>query len=325
LVEIPLEDEVSVVRGPVGPRVTEPLVLLPYGAPLVDTLEEKPVDGIEEVTLVTLVGTLRVLLADPDELNEDGEVPVVKGAVGPLVSVPLVLLPYGAPLVETLEERPDDATEEVMLAVLVGILIVLLPGSMILEEDGEVPVVRGAVGPEVSELLVPLPYGAPLVPLLEGDPLETAVVVLFAVLEMTEDETPVGPRETELLVPLPYGAPLEEALEEKPVEAVLEVELAVLVTAETVLLIDTLTLEKEIPVEIGTVGPTNIPLLVPLPYGAPLEEALEEKPVEAALEVELAVPVETEEVLLALAVENEIPVTIGMVGPTSIPLLVPLP
>jgi hypothetical protein len=279
LVEIPLEDEVSVVRGPVGPRVTEPLVLLPYGAPLVDTLEEKPVDGIEEVTLVTLVGTLRVLLADPDEFEEDGEVPVVKGAVGPLVSVPLVLLPYGAPLVETLEERPDDATEEVTLAVFVGMLIVLLPGSKALEEDGEVPVVKGAVGPEVSELLVPLPY----------------------------------------------GAPLEEALEEKPVEAVLEVELAVLVTAETVLLIDTLTLEKGIPVEIGMVGPTNIPLLVPLPYGAPLEEAPEEKPVEAALEVELAVLVETEEVLLALAVEKGTPVTIDMVGPTSIPLLVPLP
>lgn len=263
MVETPLEDEVLVVKGAVGPRVTEPLVLLPYGAPLVDTLEEKPVDGAEEVTLETLVGTLRVLLADPDELEEDGEVPVVKGTVGPLVSEPLVLLPYGAPLVETLEERPDDATEEVVLEVLVEALIVLLPGSMTLEEDGEVPVVKGAVGPEVSELLVPLPYGAPLVPLLEGDPLEATVVVLFAVLEMTDDEMPVGPRETELLVPLPYGAPLMEALEEIPVEATLEVELAVPVKPEEVLL--ALAVEKEIPVEIGMVGPTSTPLLVPLP------------------------------------------------------------
>jgi hypothetical protein len=263
LVEIPLEDEVSVVRGAVGPRVTEPLVLLPYGAPLVDTLEEKPVDGAEEVTLVTLVGTLTVLLADPDELEEDGEVPVVKGAVGPLVNEPLVLLPYGAPLVEILEERPDDAIEEVVLAVLVGTLIVLLPGSTTLEEDGEVPVVRGAVGPEVSELLVPLPYGAPLVPLLEGDPLETAVVVLFAVLEMIEDEMPVGPRETELLVPLPYGAPLVGLLEGIPVEAAFDVELAVPVKPDEVLL--ALAVEKGIPVEIGMVGPTNIALLVPLP------------------------------------------------------------
>jgi hypothetical protein len=146
-------------------------------------------------------------------------------------------------------------------------------------EDGEVPVVKGTVGPRVTELLVLLLYGAPLLETLEENPLEAAVVVLFVALEVgivvllaleeIEDETPVerdavGPREIVLLVPLPYGAPLVELLDEKPVEAALEVELTTLVTGR-VLLEDTLMLEEEVVVETGTVGPREIVLLVPLP------------------------------------------------------------
>jgi hypothetical protein len=212
LVEIPLEAEVWVVRGAVGPRV---IVLFPYGDPLVETLEEKPVDGRREVQLAGFVGTLRVLLMDPTALVEDGEVPVVRGNVGPRGSELLVPLPYGAPLVPLLNEDPLEATVAVLFAALEVGRIVLL-ALMIIED--ETPVVRGTVGPRGSELLVPLPYGAPLVIPLEENPLEATVAVLFAALEvervvlltlvMTEDEAPVergtvGPRETVLLVPLP--------------------------------------------------------------------------------------------------------------------------
>jgi hypothetical protein len=217
LVETPLDDGAWVVRGAVGPRVIVPLVLLPYGA-LLDTLEENPVDATMEVTLAVLVGTLMVLLMDPTALVEVDELLVVRGAVGPRVTELLVLLPYGAPLLETVEENPVDATLEVTLAVLVERLLVLLVDPMALVEDGEVPVVKIPVGPRVTELLVPLPYGALLLEMLEENPLEATVVVLFAalevgivvllVLETIEDVTPVeeitvGPREIVLLVPLP--------------------------------------------------------------------------------------------------------------------------
>jgi hypothetical protein len=263
----------------VGPRVIVPLVLLPYGAPVLETLEEKPVDPMMEVTLEVPVGTLVVLLTGPTALVEDEELLVVRGAVGPRVIVPLVLLPYGAPLLEAVEENPVDATLEVTLAILVERPLVLLLGTMALVEDGEVPVVKGTVGPRVTEPLVLLPYGAPLLETLEENPLEAAVVVLFVALEVgivvllaleeIEDETPVerdavGPREIVLLVPLPYGAPLVELLEKKPVEAALEVALTTLVTGR-VLLEDTLMLEEEVVVETGTVGPREIVLLVPLP------------------------------------------------------------
>jgi hypothetical protein len=53
-------------------------------------------------------------------------VPVVNGAVGPRVIVPLVLLPYGAPLLETLEENPLEATVVVLFAALeVGTVVLL--------------------------------------------------------------------------------------------------------------------------------------------------------------------------------------------------------
>jgi hypothetical protein len=165
--------------------------------------------------LAGFVGTLRVLLMDPTALVEDGEVPVVRGNVGPRGSELLVPLPYGAPLVPLLNEDPLEATVAVLFAALEVGRIVLL-ALMIIED--ETPVVRGTVGPRGSELLVPLPYGAPLVIPLEENPLEATVAVLFAALEvervvlltlvMTEDEAPVergtiGPRETVLLVPLP--------------------------------------------------------------------------------------------------------------------------
>jgi hypothetical protein len=111
-------------------------------------------------------------------------------------------------------------------------------------------------------------------------------------------------------------------LEEKPVEAALEVELTTLVTTARVLLEDALTLEVELTMEKVVNGPREIVLLVPLPYSTPLVGTVEEKPVEAALEVEL-----TERVLLeeALTLEEEVPVETGTVGPREIVLLVPLP
>jgi hypothetical protein len=317
LEEIPLEVELWVVRGAVGPRV---IVLFPYGDPLVETLEEKPVDGRIEVRLA---GT--VLLMDPTALVEDGEVPVVRGAVGSRGSELLVPLPYGAPLVLLLEENPLEATVAVLFAALeVGRTVLLALRTI----EDETPVVRGPVGPRGSELLVPLLYGAPLVLRLEENPLEATVVELFAALEvgrvvllalwMTEDEAPVergtvGPRETVLLVPLPYGPPVGTTLEEKPVEAALEVELTTLVTTAWVLLEDVLTLEVELTMEKVVNGPREIVLLVPLPYSTPLVGTLEEKPVEATLEVELT----TERVLFG--------VETGTVGPREMVLLVPFP
>lgn len=53
-------------------------------------------------------------------------------------------------------------------------------------------------------------------------------------------------------------------------------------TPLVVLLTSTTELD-EIPVPIGTVGPAEAVLLVPLPYGAPLEAMLEERPLEACV------------------------------------------
>jgi hypothetical protein len=131
LVETPPEDEVPVVRGAVGPRVIVPLVLLPYGAPLLVALEENPVDATIEVALAVPVGTLVVLLMGPTALVKDEELLVVRGAVGPRVIELLVLLPYGAPLLEAIEENPVDATLEVTLAVFVELM-----DPMALVDDG---------------------------------------------------------------------------------------------------------------------------------------------------------------------------------------------
>lgn len=198
-----------------------------------EMVEEDPVDVIVEVVL-ELVGTLIVLLVDAEEL-EEGEVPVVRIPVGPTEILLLVPLPYGGPLVETLEERLDEAVEEVPLPVLVGPLIVLLVDPDELEDDGEVPVVKDPVGPTEMLLLVPLPYGGPL---LEEDVLEIIVTVPFAVLEL------------DMVVLL-----------------ALEVETVVLLVLDvgTVVLLVLGTIEDETPVEIGPVGPTEIELLVPLP------------------------------------------------------------
>jgi hypothetical protein len=151
LVEIPLEAEVWVVRGAVGPRV---IVLFPYGDPLVETLEEKLVDGRREVKLAGFVGTLMVLLMDTTALVEDGEVPVVRGNVGPRGSELLVPLPYGAPLVLPLEVNPPEATVAVLFAALEVERVVAL--ALVVTED-EAPVERGTVGPRETVLLVPLP------------------------------------------------------------------------------------------------------------------------------------------------------------------------
>jgi hypothetical protein len=124
------------VRGAVGPRVIVLLVLLPYGAPVLEMLEEKPVDAMMEVALAAPVGTIVVLLTGPTALVEEEELLVVRGAVGPSVIELLVLLPYGAPLLEAVEEKPVDATLEVTLAVLVARLLVLLLETMTLVEDG---------------------------------------------------------------------------------------------------------------------------------------------------------------------------------------------
>jgi hypothetical protein len=134
--EIPLEVEDWVVRGAVGPRVIVSLVLLPYGAPVLETLEENPVDAAIEVTLAVPVGILMVLLIVSMALVKDEELLVVRGAVEPRVIELLVPLPYGAPLLEAVEEKPADATLEVILAVLVARLLVLLLETMTLVEDG---------------------------------------------------------------------------------------------------------------------------------------------------------------------------------------------
>jgi len=238
------EGEVPVVKIPVGPREIVLLVPLPYGGPLVETVEEEPVGATIEVVL-ELVGTLIVLLMDTEELEDDREVPVVKIPVGPTEILLLVPLPYGGPPVDELEERLDDAIEEVPLAVLVGALIVLLIDPEEVEDDGEVPVVRGPVGPTEMLLLVPLPYGGPL---LEEDVLEMIVTVLFAVLEL----------DMVVLLALEVGT---------VVLLVLEVATVVLLVldVEAVVLLLLVMIEDETPVEIGTVGPTEIELLVPLP------------------------------------------------------------
>jgi hypothetical protein len=80
-----------------------------------------------------------------------------------------------------------------------------------------------------------------------------------------------------------------------------------------VLLEDVLTLEVELTMEKVVNGPREIVLLVPLPYSTPLVGTLEEKPVEATLEVELT----TERVLFG--------VETGTVGPREMVLLVPFP
>lgn len=300
VVETLVEDETLVVRGGA-------IVLLLYGPPLVEALDEEPVDAVV-VVLLTPVGTLTVLLADSEVLEEEGEVPVVKIPVGPREILLLVPFPYDGPLVETVEEDPVGVTIEVVLE-LVGTLIVLLRDTKELEEEGEVPIVK----------------------------------------------IPVGPTGTLLLVPLPYGGPLVDTLGERLDDTIEEVPLAVLVGPVIVLLIDPEELEDdgEMPVVRGTVGPTEILLLVPLPYGGPLleEDVLEmtvtvpfavlelDMVVLLALEVEtvvllvldvgtvvlLVLDVGTVVLLVLGMIEDETPVEIGTVGPTEMELLVPLP
>lgn len=74
----------------------------------------------------------------------------------------------------------------------------------------------------------------------------------------------------------------------------------------------------------GAVGSKGLVLLVPLPYGPPLVMALEEKPLDAAVVVELSVLVPTMVVLLT-GVAVEIPVGATPVGPTGRVVVVPLP
>jgi hypothetical protein len=215
------------------------------------------------------------------EVPLDDGVWVVTDAVGPRVIVPLVLLPYGA-LLDTLEENPVDAMIEVTLAVLVGTLMVLLVDPTVLLEVDELLVVTGTVGPRVIELLVPLPYGGPLLEAVEEILVDATLEVTLAVLverltvllmdpmALVEDgevpvvKIPVGPRVIELLVPLLYGALLLETLEENPLEATVVVLFAALEVGVVVLLALE-TIEDVTPVERITDDPREIVLLVPLP------------------------------------------------------------
>lgn len=141
------EGEPLVVGGAVGPMVGGVKVELPYGAPLVLMLEVVPLEGAEDVEAV------EVLLLVVTTL-EEREVLLVMGAVGPTVGTLMVLFPYGAPLVDTLDEKPLEVAE-VEFAAVVGTLVVLFIGTVVLMF--EEPVVIGAVGFRVGPLLVPFP------------------------------------------------------------------------------------------------------------------------------------------------------------------------
>ena len=137
------------MTGAVGPTAGALLVPFPYGAPVATLENGKPTD----VALMTPVGTsmtadaLLVLLTDE-------EFPVKTGAVGPTVGVPLVPLPYGAPVMETLEKIPLEMALEVLTMsvgtpISVGTLMVMLMNV-------ELPVAIGTVGPTTG-VVVPLP------------------------------------------------------------------------------------------------------------------------------------------------------------------------
>ena len=128
---------------------------------------------------------------------------------------------------------------------LVGPLIVPLIDPEELEDVGEVPVVKGPVGPTEILLLVPLPYGGPL---LEEGVLEIIVTVPFAVLELDMVVLLALEVETLVLLVLDIGTVVLLALD---VGAVVLLVLGMI--------------GDETPVEIGAVGPIEIELLVPFP------------------------------------------------------------
>jgi hypothetical protein len=130
--------------------VIVPLVLLPYGAPLLETLEENPLEATVVVLFAVFEGEIVVLLT-LEKIEDDK--PVEMGTVGPREIV-LVPLPYGAPPVELLGEKPVEAALEVESTTLVTGRV-LFEDTLMLEE--EVVVETGAVGPREIVLLVPLP------------------------------------------------------------------------------------------------------------------------------------------------------------------------
>lgn len=140
--------EPLVVGGAVGPMVGGVKVELPYGAPLVLMLEVVPLEGVKDVEAAD------VLLLVVTTLEEREEVPLLIGAVGPTVGTLMVSFPYGAPLVDTLDETPLEAVE-VTLVKLVGTLVVLFVDTTVLELRK--PVVTGAVGLKLGALVVPFP------------------------------------------------------------------------------------------------------------------------------------------------------------------------
>lgn len=272
-----------------------------------------------------------VLLADTTVLvlNE----PVSMGAVGYKVGVLLVPFPYGAPLALVLEGNPLEASDEVVFAVIDGVAMVLLVPMVV---EGKTPVEKGAVGPREIVLLVPLPYGAPLEETLDEKPFEAvlevelktfvgALLVVLTAMGLAVVTGAVGPTMEALLVPFPYGAPLVAALEnEVPLDEALMMSVGTPMITDTLLM---LLADEGFPVEIGAVGPTVGVPLVPLPYGAPLTETLEEKPLEAALEVltiSVGTPMTTG-TLIVLLIEVAFAVETGIVGPTTGVLFVSLP
>lgn len=129
------------------------------------TLVEKPVEAALMVELTPLVGTLLVMLIAM-------ELAVVTGAVGPTEGALLVPFPYGASVATLENEKPPD----VVLTIPVGTPMIS-DALLVLSMDEEFPVETGAVGPTVG-VLVPLPYGAPVMETLEKNPLEMALEVL---------------------------------------------------------------------------------------------------------------------------------------------------
>lgn len=115
------------------------------------------------------------------------------------------------------DEKPLEAMEEELVLLVGALMVPLVDTALLMFEELEVV---GAVRFGVGMLLVPFPYGAPLLLMLEGNPveardeveftvLEGIITVLLVVLKAVKD-TPVGPTELVRLVPLPYGAPLME-------------------------------------------------------------------------------------------------------------------
>lgn len=110
---------------------------LPYGAPLVLMTEVVALEGEKDVKATDVM----LLILTP--LEEREEVTFVTGTVGSTEGALAVAFPYGAPLVEKVEEMPLEIAEWELVKVS-EILVVLFVGTAVLLF--EKPVVTGAVG-----------------------------------------------------------------------------------------------------------------------------------------------------------------------------------